>query len=68
MNKILVIFAHPAFEQSKVHRVLMEEIKQLNGITIHDLYEHYPEFDIDVATEKALLLDHDIIIWQHPLF
>ncbi len=68
MNKILVLFAHPAFEQSKVHRVLMEEIRQLKGVTIHDLYEHYPEFDIDVEKEKALLLDHDIIIWQHPLF
>jgi len=68
MNKILVLFAHPAFEQSKVHRVLVEEIKQLKGVTIHDLYEQYPEFDIDVEREKALLLDHDIIIWQHPLF
>ena len=68
MNKILVLFAHPAFEQSKVHRVLMDEIKQLKGVTIHDLYEQYPDFDIDVEREKALLLDHDIIIWQHPLF
>ncbi len=68
MNKILILFAHPAFEQSKVHRVLMGEIEQLKGVTIHDLYEQYPDFDIDVAREKALLLDHDIIIWQHPLF
>jgi glutathione-regulated potassium-efflux system ancillary protein KefG len=68
MNKILVLFAHPAFEQSKVHCVLIEEIKQMKGVTIHDLYEQYPEFDIDIAKEKALLLNHDIIIWQHPLF
>jgi glutathione-regulated potassium-efflux system ancillary protein KefG len=68
MNKILVLFAHPAFEQSKVHLALMEEIKQLKGVTIHDLYELYPDFDIDVEREKALLLAHDIIIWQHPLF
>ncbi len=68
MNKILVLFAHPAFEQSKVHRILIEAIKQLKGVTINDLYENYPEFDIDVEKEKALLLDHDIIIWQHPLF
>jgi len=68
MNKILVLFAHPAFEQSKVHLVLLEEIKQLKGVTIHDLYEQYPEFDIDVEREKLLLLEHEIIIWQHPLF
>ena len=68
MNKILVLFAHPAYEQSKVHHVLMEAIKDLKGVTIHDLYEQYPEFDIDVAKEKELLVQHDVIIWQHPLF
>lgn len=35
---------------------------------MHDLYELYPEFDIDIEREKELLVNHDIIIWQHPLF
>jgi glutathione-regulated potassium-efflux system ancillary protein KefG len=32
------------------------------------LYELYPDFNIDVEREKSLLLEHDIIIWQHPLY
>ena len=68
MNRILILFAHPAFERSRVHRSLIEAISQLEGITINDLYEKYPEFDIDIEKEKELLLQHPVIIWQHPLF
>ena len=68
MNRILILFAHPAFERSRVHRSLIEATSQLDGITIHDLYEDYPEFDIDIVKEKQLLLQHPVIVWQHPLF
>jgi glutathione-regulated potassium-efflux system ancillary protein KefG len=36
-------------------------------VMINDLYEEYPDFDIDVHREQKLLLDHDIIVFQHPL-
>ena len=68
MNRILILFAHPAFERSRVHRSLIETISSLDGITINDLYEKYPEFDIDIEREKELLLQHPVIVWQHPLF
>lgn len=68
MNRILILFAHPAFERSRVHKSLIQSISQLEGITIHDLYEDYPEFDIDIEKEKQFLLQHSIIVWQHPLF
>jgi glutathione-regulated potassium-efflux system ancillary protein KefG len=68
MNRILILFAHPAFERSRAQKSLIEAISKLDGITIHDLYENYPEFDIDVEKEKQLLLQHPVIVWQHPLF
>ena len=68
MNKILVVFAHPLLEKSRVHKELLKAIQNVKGITINDLYEQYPDFDIDVPREQQLLLDHDIIIWQHPLY
>ena len=37
-------------------------------MTFHDLYEAYPEFDIDVQREQGLLLEHDVIVLQHPFF
>ena len=68
MANILVLFAHPALEKSRVHTSLLRHVRHLEGITIHDLYEHYPDFDIDVKEEQRLLLRHDIIILQHPFY
>ncbi len=68
MNKILILFAHPRFEKSKTSRALLKNIKQVDGVTLHDLYEEYPDFNIDVEREKELLLAHQIIVWHHPLY
>jgi glutathione-regulated potassium-efflux system ancillary protein KefG len=68
MNKILILFAHPRFEKSKTNRALLKNIEQQEGITLNDLYEQYPDFNIDVAREKELLLAHQVIIWHHPFY
>jgi glutathione-regulated potassium-efflux system ancillary protein KefG len=51
-----------------VNRVLIQPVRDLEGVTFHDLYEEYPEFDIDVKREQQLLVDHDVIVFHHPLF
>jgi glutathione-regulated potassium-efflux system ancillary protein KefG len=68
MAKILILFAHPALEKSRVHKKLMKHAKQLNNVSFQDLYQVYPDMDIDVAHEKKLLLQHDIIVMQHPFY
>jgi glutathione-regulated potassium-efflux system ancillary protein KefG len=35
---------------------------------VHDLYEAYPSFDLDVRREQALLTEHEIIVFQHPFY
>ncbi|APY01020.1 glutathione-regulated potassium-efflux system oxidoreductase KefF [Lacinutrix venerupis] len=68
MKKILVLFAHPKFEKSRVNQTLINHIQDKENVTIHDLYEQYPDFHIDVNAEKELLNKHDIIIWHHPFY
>lgn len=68
MLKVLVLFAHPALEKSRVHSRMAEEIIGLPGITFHDLYQEYPDFDIDIEKEKQLLLTHDVFVFQHPFY
>ena len=68
MKKILILFSHPKFESSRANAVLIDHIKDKEGVTFHDLYEQYPDFHIDVPAEKALLQQHDVIIWHHPLY
>jgi glutathione-regulated potassium-efflux system ancillary protein KefG len=67
-NNILILFAHPALQNSRVNSQLIDYVKDLDGITFHDLYETYPDFYIDVKHEQNLLLENDIIVFHHPLF
>jgi glutathione-regulated potassium-efflux system ancillary protein KefG len=47
---------------------LLEATRSCPGVTFHDLYEEYPDLHIDVGREQALLLEHDVFIFQHPFF
>jgi glutathione-regulated potassium-efflux system ancillary protein KefG len=66
--KILVLFAHPKRQASVVQRAMLRSIDGLDGVTIADLYAEYPDFDIDAAREQQRLLDHDLIVLQHPFY
>lgn len=68
MKKVLILFAHPKFEQSRVNSTLVNRLKNKVHVTFHDLYENYPNFHINIQREQELLLQHDIIIWHHPLY
>ena len=67
-NNILILFAHPALQNSRVNRQLVKYVTDLDGVTFHDLYEAYPDFHINVKREQNLLVENDIIIFHHPLF
>ena len=66
--KILVLFAHPKISDSIVQAEMLERVRGLDDVTIHDLYAAYPDFLIDVDIEQTLLLQHDVIIFQHPFY
>ena len=68
MGQVLVLFAHPNLEKSRVQKVLLSAARSVPEVTVHDLYEEYPDFDVDVAREKEMLLAHQVIVLQHPFF
>ena len=47
---------------------LIQYVKDIEGVTFHDLYETYPDFYIQVPYEQELLTRHDIIVFHHPVF
>jgi glutathione-regulated potassium-efflux system ancillary protein KefG len=67
-SRILILFAHPAFHKSRAHRWLVHAVRDLPGVTLHDLYEAYPDYDVDVPREQSLLAEHDTIVLQHPFY
>lgn len=66
--KTLILFAHPVLERSRVNRRLVDGVRDLPGVTVHDLYEEYPTLGIDVRREQALLAKHDVVVFQHPFY
>jgi len=68
MARVLILFAHPALHRSRINAALMEAVQGMEGVTFRDLYEEYPNLNIDFETEQELLLEHDIIVWQHPFY
>ena len=68
MPRILILFAHPVLEKSRMQQVLLAAASGMPDVTVTDLYELYPQFEIDIDREQDLLTRHDIIIWQHPFY
>jgi glutathione-regulated potassium-efflux system ancillary protein KefG len=67
-NRVLILFAHPALNKSRVNRRMASAVRELSGITFRDLYELYPDLDIDIGREQRLLVEHDVIVLQHPFY
>ncbi|MBB6431120.1 NAD(P)H-dependent oxidoreductase [Algisphaera agarilytica] len=68
MARILINFAHPMKSRSTINRALLSVIQDLDQVTVNDLYDHYPDFMIDVEREQRLCEEHDVIIFQHPFY
>jgi glutathione-regulated potassium-efflux system ancillary protein KefG len=67
-KKILILLFHPLLHKSRVNRELLSAVEDLDGVTIRLMYDLYPDFHINVKEEQKLLLQHDIIVWQHPFY
>jgi len=68
MGKLIVYYAHPGQRFSRANKALADAARKIDGITFVDLYAEYPRHDIDVDREQTRLLDHDVILFQFPLF
>jgi len=68
MKRVLVLFAHPRPDRSEVNVILTKAAERVDGVTVVDLYADYPTFEIDVDREQQRLLDHDVIVFQHPVY
>jgi glutathione-regulated potassium-efflux system ancillary protein KefG len=68
MSKVLLIVGHPDLSQSKANAALVDAVRHLGHVTVHDLYATYPDFQIEPVAEQALLAEHDVIVFQHPVY
>lgn len=66
--KTLVIVAHPNIEQSRVNKRWVQELHQYpNQVTVHQLYDAYPEKTINIEYEQGLVTEHGRLVLQFPM-
>ena len=69
MAKIVVISAHPDYENSLANRAVIEEFQKLvPKAEIVKLAEVYPDFKIDAKTEQQRLAPAEMIIFEYPFW
>ena len=66
--KLHVIYAHPYPTRSISSRALLDVFRQRGDVSVHVLYDLYPDGDIDVQTEQAALTATQNIVWLAPLY
>ncbi|MDO1557831.1 NAD(P)H-dependent oxidoreductase [Brevundimonas sp. 2R-24] len=66
--RTLVILAHPALEQARIHPPLAAAAEATPGVAVRDLYETYPDFAVDAPAEQADLAGYDHLVLQFPFY
>ncbi|MER5916667.1 NAD(P)H-dependent oxidoreductase [Streptomyces sp. NPDC001982] len=64
----LVVLGHPYPHESRVNKALAAAICDLPHVTAHDIYQAYPDRQINVAAEQHLVCDHAVLVLQFPLY
>lgn len=66
--KILWYLFHPNISQSRGNKALFEAVKDLPNLTIVEGYNKFVDWKIDVPGEQKLLVEHDLVVFQHPFY
>ncbi|MCD8317777.1 MAG: NAD(P)H-dependent oxidoreductase [Paraprevotella sp.] len=67
--KKLIIVAHPHIQESMVNMRWTEELKKYpEEFDVHNIYEAYPDGNIDVEREQLLIEGYDAFVFQYPLY
>lgn len=65
-GKITIVLAHPDINDSRANRELINTVKELNNVSVYNIYENFPEL-FDVETWTQIMLESSALIYQFPL-
>lgn len=65
--KVLLLYAHPESQDSVANRVLLKPPRSSAMLPCTTFTRTIPTF-IDIPREQALLREHEVIVFQHPLY
>ncbi len=64
---IYLVAAHPDWRGSRVNRRLRDAAHAVSRVAVCDLYQRYPDYCVDVASEQAALAAASLLVLMHPI-
>ncbi|MBJ9954277.1 MULTISPECIES: NAD(P)H-dependent oxidoreductase [unclassified Acinetobacter] len=65
----LLILAHPYYSSSIANKTIVNALtEKYPALEVRDIFQRYPDYQIDVVAEQQALLRHDTVILQYPMF
>lgn len=68
MANLLVYYAHPGNRYSTANKAMLDALSNVKDITFVDLLADYPRHNINVPKEQERLSEHDVVLFQFPMF
>lgn len=69
MSKVVVISGHPNLDDSYTNKVILEQLgSKIESVDVRRLDTLYADYQVDVETEQAALLDAQVVILQFPFY
>ncbi|HJF19154.1 MAG TPA: NAD(P)H-dependent oxidoreductase [Enterococcus columbae] len=66
--KTTVFLFHPNLDNESVTNKQIADALKAENIEVRDMYQLYPDFNIDVAVEQEVLTQTDRIVLQFPMY
>lgn len=66
--KTVVLLFHPHLDQSRVNKTLAAAAENAANVTVRNMYDLYPNFQIDIATEQEVLKKAGRVVFQFPTY
>lgn len=67
-RRALVLYFHPRHKASHAGNTLAASVATLEHVSVRDMYAIYPDYLIDVKHEQRLVEEHDLVVFQHPVY
>jgi len=68
MKKTLFIMGHPHPENSLSNRLITDEMRRVEGVSVRVLTETMKNGEFDAAAEQQAIVESDIIVLQFPFY
>lgn len=66
LRKVVVLLAHPNFPESKANKMLIDTVKDIEGVYVYNLYEQELPFNVEEWIRVAS--DASALVYQFPLY